>query len=129
MRTVKTIITVFFLLLSYFSIYLIFNRYFWTPGLTKSVDDHTENTFMLLLTCTGLSGVAILCSGIISMFTHFVFVKIAFSQEIKEAAYFLLKNKRKNGSKIDDLLNTIRNPKRNKEILNKIYDSTKEFTS
>lgn len=95
MKTIKVFITSFFLLSSYWITYLIFNRNFSHAGISFAVDNWTENTFMILLISTTLSIVGVFFTGILSMFTHFIFIKLIFTEEIKQAAYFYVKNRNK----------------------------------
>lgn len=95
MKTVKVVITLFFLLISYWVTYLIFGRNFSHAGISFAVDNWTENTFMILLISTGLSIVGVFFTGILSMFTHFIFIRLIYADEIKQAAYFYVKNRNK----------------------------------
>jgi hypothetical protein len=104
MKIIKLIITLFFLTTSYWVTYLVFSRNFSHAGIMFSAEDWNENTFMILLTSTGLSAVGVLFLGILSMFTHFVFVKLIYADEIKQAAIFYIKNRNKN----TELLNEYR---------------------
>lgn len=114
MKTIKFIITLFFLLISYWITYLIFNRNFAQTSMEFAVDNQNENTLMILLVSTILSMVGIFLLGILSIFVHFVFIKLIYSNEIKQAAYFYIKNNR-NKQYIDkDLIEH----RKNVELLN-----------
>ena len=91
----KLAITGFFLSASFWVTYLIFNRGFMHKGMEFSVDNQTENTFMILLVCTVLSAVAVFFLGLLSMFTHFVFVRLIYADDIKIAALSMLRKRRR----------------------------------
>src|SRR3972149_4196922 len=93
MKIIKISITFFFLVSSYWVTYLIFSRNFAHAGISFAVDNWTENTFMILLLSTSLSIAGIFFTGILSMFTHFIFVKLIYSDESKQAAFFYIKNR------------------------------------
>lgn len=95
MKTVKVVITCMFLVASYWVSYLVFQRHFSASGMNYAVENNTENTFMILLISTGLSAIGILCMGVLAIFTNFVFVKLTFTDEIKQTAYIMLKEKKK----------------------------------
>ena len=105
MKLIKFIITLFFLTTSYWITYLVFSRNFSHAGIMFSAEDWNENTFMILLTSTGLSAIGVFFLGILSMFTHFVFIKLIYADEIKQAAVFYIKNRNKDTT----LLNEYRN--------------------
>ena len=92
MKIVKYIITTFFLILSYFVTLLIFTKFL--NGSPISVDNLNEDILLKLITGTLLSCVGIFFLGLLSIFTNFVFVKLIYNDEIKEAAYILIKEKR-----------------------------------
>ena len=100
MKILKLSITTFFLFASFWISILIFAKGFAHEGLQYSVDNANENTFMVLLVCTLLSAINVFFMGCLSLFTHFVFVKLIYSNEIKQGAIFLLKQKRKKGQHI-----------------------------
>lgn len=91
----KLAITGFFLSASFWVTYLIFMRGLAPTHLQMSVDSHTEDRFMILLVCTLLSAVGVLFLGLLSLFTHFVFVRLVYSDDIKIAAISMIRNKRK----------------------------------
>lgn len=95
MRAIKFIITLFFITMSYWVTCLVFQRNFKHAGMAFSADDWTENTLMILLTSTFISMAGVLCIGVLSMFTHFVFIKLIYADEIKQAAFFYIKNRNK----------------------------------
>jgi hypothetical protein len=95
MKAIKFLITLFFLVASYWVVYLVFQRHFVSSGMSFAVENNTENTFMILIVSTALSVVGIFCMGLLSLFVNFVFVKLVFSDEIREAARHMLINKRK----------------------------------
>ncbi len=92
MKIVKYIITTFFLILSYFVTLLIFTKFL--NGSPITVDNLNEDILLKLITGTLLSCVGIFFLGLLSIFTNFVFVKLIYNDEIKEAAYILMKEKR-----------------------------------
>ncbi len=100
MKVIKFIITLFFLVTSYWVTYLVFSRNFAHEGIKYSADNWNENTFMILLISTSLSAVGVFFLGILSMFTHFVFIKLIYSDEIKQAALFYLKNKKRENAEV-----------------------------
>lgn len=102
MKFIKFTITLFFLISSYWVSYLIFNRNFANAGISYSADDWNENTFMILLTSTCLSAIGILFLGILSVFTNFVFVRLIYAEEIKHAAVFYVKNRKKNNKALTE---------------------------
>jgi len=81
--------------MSYWVTCLVFQRNFKHAGMAFSADDWTENTLMILLTSTFISMAGVLCIGVLSMFTHFVFIKLIYADEIKQAAFFYIKNRNK----------------------------------
>lgn len=95
MRIIKFFITLLFLATSYGLSYLIFSRNFAHMNMEFSADNWDENTFMIVITSTGLSMVGVLCMGLLSMFANFVFVRLVYVNEIKQAAYFLVQKNRK----------------------------------
>jgi len=102
MKLIKFIITLFFLTTSYWITYLVFSRNFSHAGIMFSAEDWNENTFMILLTSTALSAVGVFFIGILSMFTHFVFVKLIYADEIKQAAVFYIKNRNKDTTLLNE---------------------------
>ena len=95
MRIIKFFITLSFLATSYWLSYLIFSRNFAHMNMEFSADNWDENTFMIVITSTGLSMVGVLCMGLLSMFANFVFIRLVYVNEIKQAAYFLVQKNRK----------------------------------
>lgn len=95
MKFLKQIIASIFLIGSIWLSYLIFSRIYSYPGMEFSVDSNLENHFMMLLIGTVLSMIGIFFSGLLALFSHFVFVKILFVDDIKSAAFNFLKSKRK----------------------------------
>jgi len=122
MKTIKVIITTFFILSSYWITYLIFSRNFAHAGISFAVDNWTENTFMILLISTSLSIVGVFFTGILSLFTHFIFIKLIYADEIKHAAYFYVKNRNKKESKElkEYKESIIKNEQSNKSIREKL---------
>jgi hypothetical protein len=98
MRAIKFVITMFFLCISYWVIVLIFGREFAHVGIKYAAESWNENTLMILLIATGQSCVAVFCLGVLSMFVRFVFVKLVYAEEIKHAAYYMIKNRKKRDS-------------------------------
>lgn len=113
MAIIKFIITAFFLCVSYWIVYLIFNRNFVHAGMQFSADNWNENTFMILLISTLLSIAGVFFVGILSMFVHFVFIKLIYADEIKSAAYFIIKNR---GNKVSKELLEYRENIKNIEL-------------
>lgn len=114
MRIIKFIITLFFLLISYWVTYLIFNRNFSQTTMEFAVENQNENTLMILLVSTILSAIGIFLLGLLSLFIHFVFIKLIYSDEIKHAAYFYIKNNRRKKFIDKDLIEH----RKNVELLN-----------
>lgn len=116
---IKAVITLFYLLSSIWSTYLIFS--FMLTNNINNVGQPVENIALVLLYSVGLSALTIFMLGLLSIFTHFVYVKLIYGNEIRNAAYVLLKNKRmdKNRNKNVSIMDEV-----NKEA-NKI---TKEKT-
>ena len=92
-KIIKLTITLFFLFSSYFISYCIFSKNFIHEGLVYSVDSWKENQFLIIINSTWMSMLAVLCLGILSVFINFVFVRLVYSNEIKESALILLKDK------------------------------------
>jgi hypothetical protein len=115
MKIVKYIITTFFLILSYFVTLLIFTKFL--NGSTITVDNLNEDILLKLITGTLLSCVGIFFLGLLSIFTNFVFVKLIYNDEIREAAYILIREKR---TLINDNKDTIidETVKKNNSIFN-----------
>jgi len=109
MKIIKFIITLFFLISSYWVSYLIFSRNFLREGINYSADNWNENTFMILLTSTALSFVAIFFLGILSIFTNFVFIKMIYAEEIKQAAVFYVKNRKSDTKELREYRKSVHN--------------------
>lgn len=92
-KIIKLTITLFFLFSSYFITYCIFTKNFMHEGLVYSVDSWKENQFLIIINSTWMSMLAVLCLGVLSVFINFVFVRLVYSNEIKESALILLKDK------------------------------------
>ena len=107
MRAIKFIITSFFLISSFWIAYLIFSRNFAISEISLAAEDWNENTFMILLTSTGLSAIGVLCMGILSMFVHFVFIKLIYADEVKQAAFFYVKNRKYDTTALKEYKNSI----------------------
>jgi small basic protein len=111
-KIVKIIITIFFLLGSAWISFLIFEREFATKVLAHTADSNNyENTLMILLIGTLFSTIGILCMGLMAMFTRYVFVKLIFVDEIREAAYLYYIGKRRKDKIIKEEQNIISNLK------------------
>lgn len=94
MKTFKQFILLFYMLGSFWIVYLIFNYHF-NVDINYTADGNIlENNFMLLLMSTIYSAFAILFMGVLALFTNFVFVKLLQSTEIKQSAIEYLKRKR-----------------------------------
>ena len=91
MKIIKFCITIFYLWLSFFITTMIFCKNFAHEGLKYSVDSWTENQFMVILNSTWMSLIAIFLLGICAVFINFMFVRIIYNHEIKEAAMTMLK--------------------------------------
>jgi len=92
----KYAIITFYLLASYWVTCLVFEKGFVEHGLQHTADgSHYENTLMIMLIATGFSAIGVFLLGLLSMFTYFIFVKLIFTDEIKEAAMLYLMRKRK----------------------------------
>lgn len=98
-KYIKIAITAFYLLVSYWVTCLIFEKEFAATAMKHSVDSHYENTLMILLISTLFSAVGVFLLGLLSLFTHHVFTKLIYSNEIKYAAMLYLKDKRKKSHK------------------------------
>ena len=59
-----------------------------------SPDNWNENTLMILLYSVGISMICIFLMGLLSIFIHFVFVRLNYTDEIREAAFHLLRRNR-----------------------------------
>jgi hypothetical protein len=94
MKLIKYIIALFFLVNTFWTVYLIFSRLYSHPGMEFSVDSGLENHFMMLIIGTTLSMVSVFLNGLLSLFTHWVFVKLLFIDDIKKSALEFLKRKR-----------------------------------
>lgn len=99
MKLIKLLITVFFLLVSFWLSILIFKRNFTQHELEFAVDNHIENNFMILIVSTILSAVGVFLLGLLSLFVNFVFVKLIYTDEINKQAFNLLKFRRFNKKK------------------------------
>lgn len=86
---IKFIITLFYLFASIITSYCIFQY------MLYSSKTGMENVMLSILYSVGLSAFTIFLLGLLSIFTHFIFVKLIYSDEVKNAAYVLLQNKRK----------------------------------
>ena len=94
MRIIKGIITLCFLISSYWVTFLIFKRQFSNPEMKFSPDSWSENTLMLLLLSIGISMIGVFLMGLLSIFTHFVFVRLMYTDEIREAAFHIIRRNR-----------------------------------
>lgn len=91
----KYAIITFYLLASYWVTCLVFEKGFAEHGIQHSADgSHYENTLMILLIATGFSAIGVFLLGLLSMFTYYIFVKLIFTDEIKEAALIHLMRNR-----------------------------------
>lgn len=99
MKFIKLLITLFYLSISFFITTLIFNKNFEHEGLKYSVDSWTENQFLIIINSTGMSIIAILALGVCAIFMNFIFVRIIYNNEIKEAALVILKTRKNNITK------------------------------
>lgn len=92
----KYAIITFYLLASYWVTCLVFEKGFAEHGLQHTADgSHYENTLMIMLIATGFSAIGVFLLGLLSMFTYWIFVKLIFADEIKEAAMLYLMRKHK----------------------------------
>lgn len=94
-NVVKYIIIIFFLLLCLFTIFNIFLLNFKHHNLKFSVDSWNEEQILIILNSIWISMLAVLCIGILSVWINFIFIRIVFNDEIREAALSLLKNREK----------------------------------
>lgn len=99
-KYVKFAITAFYLIVSYWVTCLIFEKEFASTAIKHAVDSKYENTLMILLISTTFSAIGVFLLGLLSMFTHYVFTKLIFADEIKYAALLYLKNRRKPTKKV-----------------------------
>lgn len=90
-KPIKLVITLFFLFISCFVIFNIFKLNYNHYNLKFSVDSWNEEQILIILHSTWMSMIAVLSLGILSIWLNFIFFKISYNQEIKEAALFLLK--------------------------------------
>lgn len=90
---IKIVITLFYLLSSIWVSQLIFSYMFDTAHLSV---DHSkvENVTLILIYSVGLSALGVFLLGILSLFTFYVYIKIIFGDEVKNAALSLLDRKR-----------------------------------
>lgn len=100
-RAVKLLVTGFFLFITFSTVTSIFTLNFAHSGLKFSVDSWTEEQVLMILNSTWMSMLATLCLGILSVWINFVFVRIIFNNEIREAALALLKDRKRKFSPID----------------------------
>ncbi len=114
-KIIKFTITLFFLFSTYFIIYCIFSKNFVHEGLVYSVDSWKENQFLIMINSTWMSMIAVICLGTLSIFTNFVFVRLVYSNEIKESALILLKEKQNKSkpSPIDTIFDQINKSREN----------------
>lgn len=63
-----------------------------------------ENTALILLYSVSLSAIFIFLLGMLSIFTHFVYIKLIYGDEIRNAAYVLLKRKNKTKEKTNHII-------------------------
>jgi len=59
-----------------------------------SVDNWNEDMLLIILHSSWQSLIAIFCVGITAMFSNFVFIKILFNQEVKDAAVLMLRHRK-----------------------------------
>lgn len=95
MKFIKFLITIFYLCASFFITVMIFSKNFAHEGLKFSVDSWSENQFLIILNSTWMSVISVFLLGICSIFTNFVFVRIIYNNEIREAALTILKVRKK----------------------------------
>ena len=94
-KPIKLVITLFFLSISCFVIFNIFKLNYNHYNLKFSVDSWNEEQILIILHSTWMSMLAVLCLGILSIWINFIFFRITYNQEIKEAALSLLKYRTK----------------------------------
>jgi len=80
MKNLKITITVFYLIVSFWVTYLIFQTHFVHDKMIYSIDNRYENTLMILLISTLLSMIGVFFLGLLALFTNFVFVKLLFEK-------------------------------------------------
>jgi putative exporter of polyketide antibiotics len=100
MKYIKLSITTFFLFISFWLTTLIFGKQFSVNNLEYAIDNHTENTLMILIISTVLSAIGIFLLGLLALFIHYVFVKLTFHNEIRKDAFLLLKYRRNKQNKL-----------------------------
>lgn len=121
MKLIKGVIGLGWLMITILVIRLIFIRNFIHFDLQWSVDNWTEESVLVILNSAWQAGLAILCCGLLAMFTNFMFIKLFFSKEIYETAYQILKQKRKTRHLIKQQQNWIREQTlKNKTFVQKI---------
>lgn len=126
-KPIKLVITLFFLSISCFVIFNIFKLNYNHYNLKFSVDSWNEEQILIILHSTWMSMLAVLCLGILSIWINFIFFRITYNQEIKEAAMFLLKirNKQQSKSKIYPIDIYMMNEKKNNKWYNKLFKTHK----
>lgn len=90
---IKIVITMFYLLASIWVSHLIFS-YMFESGQFTVDNSKVENVTLILIYSVGLSALGVFLLGILSLFTFYVYIKIIFGDEVKNAAMSLLDRKR-----------------------------------
>ncbi len=101
MTVIKFLITMFFLFIAFTTITAIFRLNFDHVGLKFSVDSWTEEQVLMIVHSVWMSMLAVLCMGILAIWINFVFVRIIYNKEIREAAITLLRDRKKQVHPID----------------------------
>ncbi len=99
MKAFKYTLSFWFFAISCFITVLVFKEHFPISLIVVSKD---ETIVHGLLMATYESMLGILASGILCLFSYFVFVKIIFSDEIKENVFIHLKKLRNTGTTVSE---------------------------
>lgn len=128
MKFIKFLVTIFYLCTSFFITIMIFNKNFAHDGLKYSVDSWTENQFMIVLNSTWMSLIAIFLLGICAIFMNFMFVRVIYNNEIKEAALTMLKIRKKYTNDQEEWIRTQEKQQKSKlPLIKRILFSIREL--
>jgi hypothetical protein len=107
---------------------MIFGKNFAHEGLKYSVDSWTENQFMIILNSTWMSLIAIFLLGVCAIFMNFMFVRIIYNHEIKEAAHTMLKIRKKNNNDQEEWIKSQQKQQKSKlPLIKRILFSIREL--
>jgi len=121
MKIIKIAIVLAWFLISSIVVWLIFKRNFNHYQLYWSVDNWCEDTILAILHSTWQSVLALFLCSILALFSHFVFIRLAFSKEIHEYAILLLKKSKKERQLVKEQAEWIKTQSlKNKTFFNKI---------